>query len=170
MERCEYGKYCNLDLTDKYTKELSYTVTHVENEYRVMNKSIMLDRYETMENQSISEEDPLKLNRKCKIYTVLGLLDVMENKRHLMLANLYIVKKVCFNCFRAISIIDYYRTKQIKKSLSSSPISSTPSSNYNSLPKLCTRSSFKNLEIQRVLPKQAINKFQRRLIRRSIEK
>jgi hypothetical protein len=170
MDRCEYGKYCNLDLTDKFTKELSYTETHVENEYTVMSKSIMLDRYETFENHSISEEDPLNLKRKCKIQTVLGLLDVLENQRHLMLANLYKVKKVCFNCFRAISIIDYYRTKQHEKTLTSSSTFNTPSSNYTSMPKVCTRSSFKTLEIQGVFSTQTINKFQRRLIRRGIEK
>lgn len=67
MERCEYGKYCSLDLTDKFSKELSYTETHRKNEYTVMNKSILLDRYETIVNQSMSEEDPLNLKRKCKV-------------------------------------------------------------------------------------------------------
>lgn len=150
MERCEFGKYCNVDLTDKFTKELSYTTTHTQIEYTVLYKSILLDRQETS-MESCNEDDPLCLSRNCKIYLDIGLVQLLGHKKHLMLANLYHIKKVCFNCYRALAIIDAQRNEQLNKPIESAGISTSRHSVSNStIPKLCTKSAYTNLEIKRV--------------------
>jgi protein-arginine kinase activator protein McsA len=94
------GNYCNVFLEEG--------VSAVAKSATVLNKSILLDKYE---NSPSTEDDPLGLNYR----SYLSLDFLMQKLPSMRPSNFYNMVKVCKNCQLSYSIIDYQRVKNFAK-------------------------------------------------------